>query len=292
MKNIFKIKTAITFAIIVTLFNCSSDDDTLTEPQNTMTISNFEASINENPLDGQSIGTIESNAIGTASFSLTSQMPAGALEIDAATGEITVLDASLFDFETNPTITAVISSSSTANTATVNINLENINEIGDYNHGGVIFWIDPTDDSKGLVCAISDQTSGVRWDNPTGPATTAPGTSINLGTGLSNTNTIIAHEGGDQTTYAAGIAKAFNGGGFTDWFLPSVDEVAEMNTNKTIINTVSSNNGGTILPDQLWTSSKIDSTNESVYLYNLVLDSPNGVLPINSRSVRAVRAFE
>jgi hypothetical protein len=277
------------FVLSLVIISCSNDDDNNSTQIN---LQDLEVTIDENPTNGDIVGTVQSNSTSPLTFSIVSQTPVGALAIDATSGELTVLDTGLFDFETNSTITAIISSSEAVNTATVTINLNNINEIGDYNHGGVVFWIDPTDDSKGLVCAINDQTSGVRWDNPTGPVTTAPGTSNNLGTGLSNTNTIIAHEGGDQTTYAAGIARAYNGGGFTDWFLPSVDEVAEMNTNKTIINTVSSNNGGTILPDQLWTSSKIDSSNESVYLYNLVLGGPNGVLPINSRRVRAVRAFE
>lgn len=284
----------LTLALLALSFftlSCSSDDDNNSTPIN---LQDLQVTIDENPTNGDFVGTVQSNSSSSLMFSIVSQTPVGALEIDATSGELTVLDAGLFDFETNPTITAIISSSEAVNTATVTINLNNINEIGDYDHGGVVFWVNPTDNTKGLVCAVTDQSTGVRWDNPTGPATTAPGTSLNLGTGLSNTNIIIAHEGGDQTTYAAGIARTYNGGGFTDWFLPSVDEVAEMNMNQTVINTVSTNNGGTILPNQLWTSSKFDSTIESVYLYNLVLGGggPNGVLPINSRRVRAVRAFQ
>lgn len=125
-----------------------------------------------------------------------------------------------------------------------------------------------------MVCAVEDQTSSIRWDNPTGTGTPSPGTSNNLGTGSTNTDTIITHEGAVETSYAAGIARAYNGGGFNDWFLPSVDEVAEMNNNKTVINIIATNNGGSDLPNQLWTSSKIENTGESIYLYNLTLGAP------------------
>lgn len=51
------------------------------------------------------------------------------MNIDITTGELTVADASLFDFEGNPVITATISDGEAVSPATVNINLTNINEI-------------------------------------------------------------------------------------------------------------------------------------------------------------------
>ena len=44
-----------------------------------------------------------------------------------------------------------------------------------------------------------------------------------IGCGLKNTQAIV-DQGNDLTT-AAGIARAYNGGGKTDWFLPSMDEL-------------------------------------------------------------------
>jgi hypothetical protein len=47
-----------------------------------------------------------------------------------------------------------------------------------------------------------------------------------IGCGLKNTQMII-DQGNDATT-AAGIARAYNGGGKTDWFLPSINELHEV----------------------------------------------------------------
>ena len=59
-------------------------------------------------------------------------------------------------------------------------------------------------------------------------------TGIAIGTGLTNTNAIVAQNGvcTDIATcgYAAGAAKAYNGGGFTDWFLPSREESSRLAT--------------------------------------------------------------
>jgi len=75
--------------------------------------------------------------------------------------------------------------------------------------------------------------------SPTAPATTftwgcnnthvAVGTA--LGTGKANTDLIIATCG---ATTAAGIAKAYTGGGFNDWFLPSSSEFQQVATNYTM----------------------------------------------------------
>ena len=51
--------------------------------------------------------------------------------------------------------------------------------------------------------------------------------SVDLGSGINNTNIIIASEGAG-TTYAAGLARAYRGGGYTNWYLPSYGEWAAM----------------------------------------------------------------
>lgn len=59
-------------------------------------------------------------------------------------------------------------------------------------------------------------------------------TGTEIGTGLTNTNAIVAQNGVctdiANCGYAAGAAKAYNGGGFTDWFLPSQEESSRLAT--------------------------------------------------------------
>ena len=52
-----------------------------------------------------------------------------------------------------------------------------------------------------------------------------------MGTGQANTNAIVAV----CTTGAAREARAYNGGGLNDWFLPSQSELQQMYTNRVTI---------------------------------------------------------
>jgi hypothetical protein len=102
--------------------------------------------------------------------------------------------------------------------------------VGDSYGGGKVFYIfQPGDlgyvanETHGLIAATVDQSAGIRWNNGSNSTTGATGTAI--GTGLSNTNTIILAQGGTATSYAAGLARAYTGGGFSDWYLPSINEI-------------------------------------------------------------------
>ncbi len=160
--------------------------------------------------------------------------------------------------------------------------------IGDYRDGGVVFWVDPTDPTHGLVCAIEDQSSGIRWHN--GSSITTGATGIIIGTGSANTDAIIAVQGPVETDYAAGLARAYAGGGYNDWFLPSKDELNQMYINKAAIDATALSNGGTAFSTQVyWSSTEINASSTWLQFFN------NGdQAAINKffpSFVRAVRAF-
>jgi hypothetical protein len=122
-------------------------------------------------------------------------------------------------------------------------------KIGDSYGGGIVAYIlvsgDPGYDANtqhGLIAATSDQSSGILWDigsyDPSSNyasnyrsfiQTHADGTDI--GTGSDNTTKIIAALGNEPTSYAAGLARAYRGGGYSDWFLPSIDELTKIHLN-------------------------------------------------------------
>ena len=158
--------------------------------------------------------------------------------------------------------------------------------IGQNYYGGTIAYIlqsgDPGYDPNtphGLVAATVNQSTGIRWYNGTYTITGATGTAI--GTGLANTNTIITSQGATTTSYAAGLARAYAGGGYTDWYLPSKDELNKLYLNRIAI--------GGFAGNAYWSSS------ESVISSAWVQDFYDGTQGPNDKGstygVRAVRAF-
>jgi hypothetical protein len=104
MKQLLNLGKILMVAIIIS--SCSNDDP---EPDVTISAEDFATTIDENPSSGLVLGTISaSSSQGSLSYSLSTQSPAGAMAIDSSTGELTVADVSLFDFEINPTITATV----------------------------------------------------------------------------------------------------------------------------------------------------------------------------------------
>ena len=160
--------------------------------------------------------------------------------------------------------------------------------VGDFRGGGVVFWVDPSDNRHGLIAAIEDHRSGIRWYN--GSYTTTGATATTIGTGSANTDAIIAAQGATETSYAARVARAYTGGGFTDWFLPSKDELIQMYTNKATINTTALANGGSNFPtNYYWSSTEVVYDTAWVQYFNN--GSQVNTNKVNSFNVRAVRAF-
>jgi len=104
-----------------------------------------------------------------------------------------------------------------------------------------------------------------------------------IGTGYANTSAIIAQNG--TAGKAATVARAFQGGGKTDWYLPSKDELNQMYINRSIIEGLGSN--------AYWSSSEIINTNAWTQYFTVKFN--NGVQTNGTKAdpkyVRPVRAF-
>ncbi len=129
-----------------------------------------------------------------------------------------------------------------------------VTNIGEKLNGGILIYIlQPSDQGyeasipHGLIVATEIYRS--RWYNGVYINTGATATSI--GAGLVNTNSVILNQGLVQSNYASGLARAYRGGGYSDWFLPSKDELNKMFLNKiSVVN---------CLDNLYWSSSEVSS---------------------------------
>ncbi len=154
--------------------------------------------------------------------------------------------------------------------------------IGVNYQGGIIFYVDETD-GTGLICSINDLDTDIEW-GLTMTATGATGTAI--GTGQTNTTAIISDQG--IGSYAAKLCDSYNPMSYNDWFLPSIDELLEMESNKTAIAITATGLGGSGLAQTTyWSSSEIDANNASTLTNGSQASSSKNA----QAAVRAVRAF-
>jgi len=147
--------------------------------------------------------------------------------------------------------------------------------IGQSYGGGIIFYIDGTG-QHGLIAATSDQSTGAEWGCV---GTLIGGTSTAIGSGQANTTIIV--NGCSQAGIAARICDDLILNGYSDWFLPSKDELNQMYIQRTVI-------GGFTTYAQ-WSSSEYDANGAwSQFFGNgSTQDSWKWALD----HVRAVRAF-
>jgi hypothetical protein len=155
--------------------------------------------------------------------------------------------------------------------------------IGESYAGGIIFYIDNTG-KHGLVASPADLSAGVPWDNGNwqnvvGNFTT--GTAV--GSGLANTAYIISKLN-STGTYAALSCKKYNINGFTDWFLPSRDELLLMKQN------LYDKKIGNFTAPGYWSSSAYQNSYYA-YMQNVSADIYSLITMDNAEAIRAARAF-
>ena len=148
-----------------------------------------------------------------------------------------------------------------------NCNGEEIVQVGDFIFGGIVFYVDESG-AHGLVCAPSnlsgvDGWSGFQWMDITVSGNQyiqLNGSTSNLiGSGDFNSSLIINSQGIGAD--AASMCSLLFLNGYDDWFLPSLNELWEMNTYRDLISTIAIENGG----DQFdygfyWSSSEVNLT--------------------------------
>ena len=161
-------------------------------------------------------------------------------------------------------------------------------EIGDLILGGIVFYIDETGE-HGLVAALEDLGSfewGCHGTDINGNNSSVSPELDGIGTGLQNTLEIVA--GCSETPIAASEALAYESGGYSDWYIPSRDELKEMYN--TVGNGGSEGDIGGFGNNWYWSSSEF--YNITAWYVNF-FDGGNTYFANKSSTsrVRVIRAF-
>ena len=154
--------------------------------------------------------------------------------------------------------------------------------IGQAALGGIIAYINGggTSGTSGLVATAADISTGAAWGCVGTTITGASGTAI--GTGATNTAAIVAQCG--ESGIAAKLCDDLVEGGYSDWYLPSLDELNTLCQNKNTI--------GGFTNQVYWNSSEVSDSQAWGQGFE-PLD--NCIQLLNSKTynayVRAVRSF-
>jgi hypothetical protein len=275
-------------------YSISGSPKTAVVYKDTITYVTFESAVAADGADGTA---------NTTELNLTFSVNPTTLSAD----DITVIGATKGALSgTGTTRTLAISSITVGNGETVSVAIANPSgysisgspktavvyrapHIGMAYQGGIIAYTlqsgDPDyvlGETHGLIASIADLSTGVQWG---GYGTTTGATGTALGTGQANTTTIVATLG--AFSYAAKLCDDYvnaetGTGVYSDWFLPSKDELNKLYMNKDGV-------GGFVADGYYWCSSESSENHATAqYFYN----GNQNVYPKTSAArVRAVRAF-
>ena len=162
-------------------------------------------------------------------------------------------------------------------------NFYNIGEIGPA--GGKVFYssLDGTTPWHFLEAAPTDLSSSFSWSND---ITSCSGLSTSIGSGFSNTELIVLNQG-SSGNYAALKAQQYAYGGYTDWFLPSRDELSAMYQNLYL-----NSGNGLATNSEYWSSSQDANYLQNAWIVKMS-NSSNiySMGKLQNKKVRVIRQF-
>jgi hypothetical protein len=236
---------------------------------------------------GQSVqlpagGTLPVNNVEMGYVTVNVRFSDGKTESRSVRVEANRTTSMAFDYRTTPPTQTALS----AQPAKPVDGQQAIYKVGDRGPAGGIIFYDKGNSSGGwryLEVAPIDTHAGIQWYN--GKFIDIKGTDVGIGTGKENTAAIIVAQG--SGSYAAMVCRSLSLGGFSDWFLPSKDELDLMYRN------LKKQNLGGFSTNWYWSSSQYNDPYNSFAWYQWFSsgDQDYGFKQVSIGAVRAVRAF-
>ncbi len=275
-------------AVISLLSGACSSPSTASSPPAASTIVFADGATVVTKLGGSAYTNVVSG-VGTGSVTYTSGTLSTAT-VNASSGAVTFVATGTTVITANKAADADHSSVTKSYTLTV---VPSSFAIGNAFQGGKVAYILQSGDPgyatggalHGLIAATADE-MGMPWALAAYQSTDVAGAhGTAIGTGLANTNAIVA-QNGPGTGYAAGICDAYSvtdsGTVYSDWYLPSRDELDKLYVNQGAV-------GAFFAGTYYWSSSAFSATAGGITYFT------NGTTagdPKNQNwSFRAVRSF-
>lgn len=147
---------------------------------------------------------------------------------------------------------------------------------GNYFRGGIIFYIDQTG-KHGLITSQYDQGKDLNWYKEDKVISGAFG--VGIFEGQENTRAIVAKMG--EGNYPASLCESLNYKGYTDWYLPSKDELNLLYLKRKEV--------GGFAEKYYWSSSEV--SNGDVWYQSFFNGKTYSLIKGNKAYVRAIRKF-
>jgi hypothetical protein len=277
--NIFKIMLIAIITILFGFAGCDSKPNRRTGLATSTTETTASVNISLSTSDGGSVNgatvQLQNNANSSVNFSETATSSTVIFQnVPFGTYTLTITRTGYSQFVNN---------SLSVQSATASSSVQLIsNIIGSTGPAGGIIFYDKgfvSDGWRYLEAAPASSEFNARWSDW---GTNVDGTQLGIGTGKRNTELIVARMNQlGQTGTAAQRSVALNINGFTDWFLPSRDELNLMYQNRNMI--------GGFSNSWYWSSSQ-DGT-DSAWFQHFFSGNQVNYSKANANRVRGVRAF-
>lgn len=167
-----------------------------------------------------------------------------------------------------------------------------VHYIGERFGGGIVFHVyrDSIGNEHGLIVTLTDQSQAQSWSNMN--VFLIGSSAQSTWDGMSNSNAIISQNG--HVNSAAKVCLDLSSQGYTDWYLPSIDELvllynSRFNVNKALSSITATNS---IAQGHYWSSTESIST--LAFSFSFFSGAASDALGTNKNvnaRVRAVRKF-